>query len=73
MPESYIETISMRLSQMPEVGTPSFADSDCDTVFGFKAKVKLVQIQKNVQNAVHNRHDYVFEIIGIKKIEKEIE
>lgn len=70
MAEKYIESILIRDDKLPEVETPTFNDEDCDTEFEFEGTVKLVQILKSVQNAVHNRHDYVFKIVNIKKFKK---
>jgi len=71
MAEEYVESIIMRKDNQPEVTTPSFADDDCDATFEFEGKVKLVQILKSVQNATHNRHDYVFQIVSVDKMQKE--
>ncbi len=70
MAEEYIESIIMRSDNRPEVTTPMFEDDDCDALFEFEGIVKLKQILKSVQNAVHNRHDYVLTIENIKKLEK---
>lgn len=70
-PEQYIESIIMRKDNLPETLIPSFNDDDCDKEYEFEGKVQLVQIVKSVQNAVHNRHDYVFKIISIDKIEEQ--
>lgn len=69
--EKFIESIIMRKDNQPEVIVPSFADEDCDTVFEFEGRVKLTSINKTVQNASHNRHDYVFQIISVDKMQKE--
>ena len=71
MAEEYRESILIRQDNEPDVFTPSFVDTDVDAEFIFKGTIKLVQILKSVQNAVHNRHDYVFKIVNIKKIKKE--
>ncbi len=68
MAEEYIESIIIRQDNKPEVSTPSFSDDDCDATFEFEGTIKLTSIQKNIQNASHNRHDYVFEILSINKI-----
>ena len=47
-----------------------FADEDCDAEFKFDGVLVLKQILKSVQNATHNRHDYVFVIKSIKDLEK---
>ena len=70
MAEEYIESIIMRQDNRPESTTPMLEDDDCDALFEFEGVVKLKQILKSVQNAVHNRHDYVFEIVSIDKLEK---
>jgi len=70
MPEQYVESIIMRQDNRPETLTPMLEDSDCDKIFKLKANVKLVQIIKSVQNAVHNRHDYVFKIVDIKDLKE---
>lgn len=71
MAEEYVESILIR-SDSKEADTPSFTDEQCDAEFEFKGTVKLVQILKSVQNATHNKHDYVFKIVSIDEI-KEIE
>ena len=71
MSERFIETVIIRQDNRPTVLTPSFADTDVDSIFEFEGKLKLVQILKDVQNAVHNRHDYVFKIESIDKIQVE--
>lgn len=70
MPEEYVESIIMRQDNRPETETPMFEDNDCDALFEFEGVVKLKQIVKSIQNATHNRHDYVFKIVSIKKLEK---
>ena len=72
MAEEYIETILIRQDHRPEVETPTFADTDVDGIYEFEGKIRLKQISKVVQNAIHNRHDYVFEIVSIDKIQKEV-
>lgn len=69
MAEQYVENIIIRRDG-DEVEEPSFADEQVDTEFELKATVKLVQILKSVQNDVHNRHDYVFKIIGVDEIKE---
>ncbi len=69
--EDYVESIIIRKDNQPEVATPSFADEDCDAVFEFEGKIQLKSIQKSIQNATHNRHDYVFAILSIDKMQKE--
>jgi hypothetical protein len=71
MAEKYVESILMRLDNMPEAETPLFDDDDCDRLFEFEGVVQLKQIIKSVQNAVHNRHDYVFKIVSIGKLKEE--
>jgi len=71
MSEQYVETIIIRQDQRPEVLEPSFLDVDVDAVFEFEGTLRLVQILKSVQNAVHNKHDYVFRIEAITKMQKE--
>ena len=71
MAEQYIETIIIRQDNKPEVLIPSFDDTDVDAVFEFEGTLKLVQIIKNIQNATHNRHDYVFKVETISKLQKE--
>jgi len=71
--EKYVESIMMR-KDFPDHGTePLFNDEDCDEIFEFEGTVKLVQISKSVQNKFHNRHDYVFKIVEIRKLEKQSE
>ena len=48
----------------------SFTDEQCDVEFEFKGTIKLTQILKSVQNATHNRHDYVFKIVEIEDIKE---
>ena len=69
--EEYIESIIMRKDNQPVVIVPSFSDDDCDGVFEFEGKIQLKNIQKSIQNATHNRHDYVFAILSIDKMRKE--
>jgi len=66
--EKYVETVIIRQDDRQEVLTPSFADTDVDATFEFKGTLRLVQILKSVQNAVHNKHDYVFKIVDIDKM-----
>ena len=68
--EQYVESIIMRQDNRPETETPMLEDSDCDSLFEFEGTVQLVQIVKSVQNAVHNRHDYIFKLVSIDKLEK---
>ena len=68
--ESYRESIIIRLDNQPEVETPSFADEDCDSEFEFDGVLVLKQIIKSIQNATHNRHDYVFNIKEIRELKK---
>jgi len=71
MPEQFVETVIIRQDQRPEVLEPSFLDTDVDATFEFEGTLRLVQILKSVQNAVHNKHDYVFRIETITKMQKE--
>jgi len=71
MPEKYIQSVILRMDNLPESEVTLFNDDDCDKEYEFEGKVQLVQIVKSVQNAVHNRHDYVFKIISIDKIEEQ--
>lgn len=71
MAEEYIESVLIRQDNV-EVEEPSFEDVDCDAIYVFEGKIKLIQILKSVQNATHNRHDYVFKIVSINEIEKEV-
>lgn len=70
MPEEYIESIIMRQDNRPETETPLFVDDDCDKEYLFEGIVNLKQILKSVQNSTHNRHDYVFEIVDVDKIQE---
>lgn len=70
MAEEFIESIIIRLDNQPEVSTPSFVDDDCDVEFEFDGVLVLKQITKSVQNAKHNRHDYVFKIKEIRELSK---
>ncbi len=71
MAEQYIETVIIRQDHRPEVETPTFADEDVEAIFEFEGAIKLTQILKSIQNAVHNQHQYVFELVNISKIQKE--
>jgi len=72
MAEEYVESIIMRKDcQECHTGDPMFVDDDCDITFEFEGKIKLTSINKVVQNATHNKHDYVFQIVSIDKIQKE--
>jgi len=72
MSEEYIERLIIRQDIRPEVETPSFTNEDVDANFKFDGTLKLVQIVKSVQNAAHNRHDYVFQVVNIIELEKEV-
>ncbi len=67
--EEYVESIIIRRDGV-EVLEPSFVDDDCDKEFKFDGILVLKQIIKSVQNATHNKHDYVFIIKEIKDMEK---
>ncbi|KKN48373.1 hypothetical protein LCGC14_0653200 [marine sediment metagenome] len=67
----FIESIIIRRDNQPEIDTPTFVDDDCDVVFEFEGKIRLTSIQKTMQNASHNQHGYVFEILSIGKMQKE--
>lgn len=71
MPEEYIESIIIRHDGKHKFAPPSFDDPDVDSIYEFEGTIKLKQILKSVQNAVHNRHDYVFVIENITKIQKQ--
>ena len=71
MAEQYVETVIIRQDNRPEVLTPTFADTDVDRIIEFEGTLRLVQILKSVQNAVHNRHDYVFKIETVDKMQVE--
>ena len=68
--EDYIERLIIRQDHRPEVGEPSFEDEDCDSEFEFDGVLVLKQIIKSIQNATHNRHDYVFNIKEIRELKK---
>lgn len=70
MAEEFVESIIIRQDNRPETETPLFADEDCDAEFEFKGTLVLKQILKSIQNATHNKHDYVFQITDIDKLEK---
>ena len=70
MAEQYIETILIRQNERPEVETPTFADTDVDGIFRFEGLIKLKTINKTVQNAIHNQHDYIFTVESINELEK---
>lgn len=67
--EQYVESILIR-SDNVKVEQPSFTDGQCDVEFEFKGTIKLTQILKSVQNASHNKHDYVFKIVNIAEIKE---
>lgn len=67
--EQYIESVIIRKDNVTS-DEPHFTDEQVDAEFEFEGTVKLVQILKSVQNATHNRHDYVFKITEIKKIKE---
>lgn len=71
MPEQYKETAIIRHDNMPEVVIPTFDDADCDAVYQLTCRVKLVQILKSIQNATHNKHDYVFKMVQVTGLQKE--
>ena len=73
MAESYIESIIIRQDgiHLPEGSLPTFTDDQCDKFFEFEGIIELKQIVKNVQNVSHNRHDYVFRIKNITKIQEQ--
>lgn len=71
MSEEYVESIIIRQDNRPHTEIAMFEDSDCDVLFEFEGVVKLKQILKSVQNATHNRHTYVFEIMSIDKLNEE--
>ena len=72
MAEEYIESIIIRQDSIDKgEGPPNFTDVDVDEIFEFEGTVQLVQIVKSVQNKTHNRHDYVFQIQSIAKLQKE--
>lgn len=71
--EKYIESILIRQDNIDNGDIPMFSDDDCDEIFEFDGTVKLVQIAKSVQNKFHNRHDYIFKIQEITKLEKQSE
>jgi hypothetical protein len=71
MAEQYIEQLLMRQDNKEHVEVPTFSDSDIDAVFEFEGRVRLVQISKQVSNATHNLHQYIFKIESIGKFQKE--
>ncbi len=71
MPEQYVEQIMIYRDPVDVGEGPLLAgDSDVDAEFTLEATVKLVEIKKSIQNAVHNRHEYLFKIINITELEK---
>lgn len=68
--EEYIESIIIRQDNKPEVLEPTFCDECIDENYEFDGVLVLKQILKSVQNATHNKHDYVFVIKEIKDLEK---
>lgn len=71
MAEEYKESCIIRYDIMPEVQSPTFEDADCDAVYDLHCRVQLKQILKSVQNATHNKHDYVFKVLDIQMLTKE--
>jgi len=73
MTEQYIESIIIRQDNVhiPEGSEPTFTDEQLDKEFEFEGIVELKQIVKSVKNVFHNRHDYVFKIKSINKIQKQ--
>jgi len=71
--EKFIESILIRSDNRPETNVPMFDDIECDEIFEFEGIIKLIQIAKSVQNKFHNRHDYVFKIQEITKLERQSE
>lgn len=72
MAEQYVETITMwRPPVDVGMGPLLVGDLDVDSEYEFEATIKLTQIKKSIQNAVHNGHHYCFTIIDIKKLEKQ--
>lgn len=69
--EKYIESFIIRQENNSEVGTPTLDDNDCDAVYEFEGTIQLKQILKSIQNVAHNKHDYVFRILEITKLQKE--
>ncbi len=71
--EEYIESILIRQDgiHIPAGDLPTFNDDQCDRVFEFEGTIELKQIVKSVQNIVHNRHDYVFKIKSITKLQEQ--
>ena len=71
--EQYIESMIIRQDgvHLPEGDTPTFTDEQCDRQFELECVVELKQIIKSVQNRTHNRHDYVFVIKSITKIQEQ--
>ena len=72
MAEQYIESLIIRDDNRPHVEEPMFGDTDVDAVFELEGTIKLTQILKSVQNVQHNRHQYIFKIENITKLQKEI-
>ena len=71
MAESYRENCIIKYSDMPEVESPTFVDDDCDTIYNLHCRVQLKKILKSVQNATHNKHEYVFKVIDVQVLSKE--
>jgi hypothetical protein len=69
--EQYIESIIIRQDSRPETETPFCVDAQCDSLFKFKGVIQLKQILKSIQNATHNRHDYIFNIVSIDELQEE--
>lgn len=70
--EQYVESILIRQDNVDAgITEPTFTDTDVDEVFEFEGTLQLIQIVKSVQNKTHNRHDYVFKIEDITKLQKE--
>ncbi len=73
MAENYIESVIIRQDSvaLPEGSLPTFTDDQCDKVFEFEGTIELKQIVKSIQNLSYNRHDYVFKIKSITKIQEQ--
>lgn len=72
MAEEFVEQIAIWRDAVDIGEGPLLVDDiDIDAEFELEATVKLVEIKKSVQNAVHNRHEYFFKIINLTKLERQ--
>ncbi len=73
MAENYIESVIIRQDNvhLPDGNLPTFTEDQCDKIFEFEGTIELKQIIKSIQNVSHNKHDYVFKIKNISKLQEQ--